>query len=71
VTGRVEFDILARDHASGTLARIGEAFRKISRDADDSGKRTGEGFGSGFKKWFTGNGGTTSARAADHLETVA
>jgi len=56
VAGRVEFDILARDHASGTLARIGQAFRKISKDADDSGKKTGQGFGSGFQKWFSGSG---------------
>jgi hypothetical protein len=31
MAGRVEFDILAKDHASATLARIGQAFRKILR----------------------------------------
>lgn len=56
MAGRVEFDILAHDHASGTLARIGQAFRKISRDADDSGRDTGKGFGTGLKKWFSGSG---------------
>ena len=56
MAGRVEFDILAKDHASATLGRIGQAFRKISRDADDSGRDTGRGFGTGFKKWFSGDG---------------
>jgi len=53
---RLDFDVNAKDDASATLGRIGAAFRRLARDADEAGADSGRGYGAGLRRWFKNDG---------------